>query len=148
MSDRDGHFHHQGVAVFSFNKDVMGIVLWDVRELREPMKPMDRQGYCRERWDAVDRATRLHIMREYPSGPCDAVSRRSREGIPLAGRSIYRRAAPRVPITLTTTANAPSGYCRPKSPLRAISAMSVKIWSPAVVISIPCPILSRMMALS
>jgi len=30
----------------------MGLVSWDVRELREPMKPLDRQGYCREPWDA------------------------------------------------------------------------------------------------
>ena len=37
---------------FLGQKDVMGIVLWDVRELREPMKPLERQGYCRDPWDA------------------------------------------------------------------------------------------------
>jgi hypothetical protein len=34
----------------------MALVLWDVRELREPMKPLERQGY--EPWAAGGSTTR------------------------------------------------------------------------------------------
>jgi hypothetical protein len=39
MSDRDGHFHHQGVAVFSFKGMSWELLLWDVRELRRYLLP-------------------------------------------------------------------------------------------------------------